>query len=194
MLVLASVAIGGYSQRTRNIWFFCLTCSVLWMQLTNYVHRPDVKDAFGVHEVDLPQNWINISQLESIVGAEKISTPFPIPFGVENQLKETGHFIPDRECFNLLVTNPEAETARTARMDRAQWALIPKKDPHYWETVWNTSPMLGIGYKFYPGRRAPFVYGDILFKELETHWTRVTTVGDWIVYRQNPQTGQSFRP
>jgi hypothetical protein len=187
MFVLASVAISGYSERARKLWFFCFACSLLWMQLVNYVHRPDVKRAIGLHPVDLPKNWIDISQLESIIGDAKISVPFPIPFGVESQLKQSGHFIPDRECFNLLVTNADAESARTARMDQAQWALIPKKDPRYWETPHSTSPILGIGYKFYPRRRTPYVYGAILLNELETHWTRVATVGDWIVYRQNAQ-------
>jgi hypothetical protein len=160
------------------------------MQLTNFVHRPDAEQAFGLHPVDLPQNWIDISQLESIVGDAKISTPFPIPFHVENQLKQSGHFLPDRECFHLLVTNPDAEIERTARMDRAQWALIPKMDPRDVETPSNTSPILGIGYKFYPTRRKPYVYGAILIGELETHWTRVATIGDWIVYRQNAPMGQ----
>jgi len=195
MFVLASVAICGYSERARKVWFFCFVCSLLWMQLTNFVHRPDVKRAVGLRpDDDLPQNWIDISQLESIIGNAKISVPFPIPFGVENQLKRSGHFIPDRECFNLLVTNADAETARTARMDHAQWALIPKKDPRYWEVPWNTSPILGIGYKFYPTRRTPYVYGVILMKELDAHWTRVATVGDWIDYRQNAQMGQSLHP
>jgi hypothetical protein len=191
MFLLASAAIWGYSERIRNIWFFCLVCSVLWMQLANFVHRPDVKQAVGLHPEVFQQNWIDISQLESIVGDAKISVPFWVPLGVENELKRSGHFIPDRESFNLLVTNPDAETARMARMDRAQWVLIPKKDPHYRETPSNTSPILGIGYTFYPMRRVPYVYGAILIKELETHWTRVATVGDWIVYRQNVQMGQS---
>ena len=114
-----------------------------------------------------PTERIDISHLESIVGDAKIAVPFGIPLGVENELKQRGHFLPDRECFGLLVTNPDAEKARAARMDRAQWALIPKKDPRYWETPLNTSPILGIGYKFYPKRRAPHVYGAILFEELE---------------------------
>lgn len=193
MFLLASVAICEYSEYARKAWFFCFACSVMWMQLVNLVHRPDVKLAIGLHPVDLPQNGVDISRLEPIIGDAKISAPFPVPLGVENDLKRNGNFFPDRESFNLLVTNPEAETARAARMDLTQWALIPKKDPRYTETPSNTSPILGIGYKFYPRRRAPYVYGAILFRELETNWTRVATVGDWVIYRQNAQTRQSAR-
>lgn len=194
MFVLASVAIGGYSGDVRKLWFFCFACSLMWMQFVNFMLRPDVKRAVGFDPAGHPQNWIDISQLESIVGGAKISVPFWVPLGVENELKRSGHFLPDRESFNLLVTNPDAEKARTARMDRAQWALIPVKDFLDRETPSNTSRMLGIGYEFYPKRRQPYVYGAILIEELQTHWTPVAAVGDWIVYRQNPQTGQSFHP
>ncbi len=128
MFLLASVAIGGYSERIRNIWFFCLACSLMWMQFVNFILRPDVKRAVGFDPGTPRKNWIDISQLESIVGDAKISVPFSVPLGVENELKRSGHFLPDRESFNLLVTNPDAEKARTARMDLAQWALIPEKD------------------------------------------------------------------
>lgn len=185
MFVLVSVAIGAYSPAIRKLWFFCFACTLMWMQFVNFMLRPDVTKAVGFERSALPQNWIDIPRLESIIGDGKISIPFLIPFSVENQLKQSGHFIPDRECFIFLVGDADAEKARTVRMDRAQWALIPKKDPRLWETPRNTSPTLGIGYKFYPIRRKPYVYGDILFTELETHWTRVATVGDWIVYRQN---------
>ncbi len=201
MFVLASVAIAGYSGDVRKLWFLCLACSLMWMQLVNFMLRPDVKWAVGFDKQAVgfdpaapPQNWIDISKLESIVGDAKVSVPFPVPLGVEDDLKESGHFIPDRECFNLLVTNPDAEKARTDRMDRAQWALIPVKDPRLRETPSNTSRILGIGYKFYPKRRQPYVYGAILIEELQTHWTPVATVGDWIVYHQNTQMGQSFHP
>jgi hypothetical protein len=192
MFVLASVAIGAYSSDVRKLWFFCFACSLIWMQFVNFMLRPDVKRAFGFDRGKPPQNWIDMSQLESIIGDAKISVPFWVPLGVENELKRSGHFLPDRESFNLLVTNPDAEKARTARMDRAQWALIPAKDFLYRETPSNTSRMLGIGYEFYPKRRQPYVYGAILIEELQTHWTPVASVGDWIVYHQNAQMGQSF--
>jgi hypothetical protein len=194
MFVLASVAISAYSIPVRRVWFFCFACSLMWMQFVNFMLRSDVKQAVGFDRAAPTQNWIDISRLESIIGDGKISVPFSIPFGVENQLKQSGHYIPDRECFIFLVGDADAETARTARMDRGPWALIPKGDPRYAETPSNTSGSLGIGYKFYPRRRVPYVYGAILFKELETHWTRVAAVGDWIVYRQNAQIGQSFHP
>ena len=130
MFVLASVAIGAYSGDVRKLWFFCFACSLMWMQFVNFMLRPDVKRAFGFDRGSAPQNWIDMSQLEPIVGDAKISVPFRVPLGVENELKQSGHFLPDRESFNLLVTNPDAEKARTARMDRAQWALIPAKDFH----------------------------------------------------------------
>jgi len=194
MLVLASLAIGGYSPGVRKLWFLCLGCSLMWMQFVNFMLRDDITRAVGFDRGALQQNWIDISRLESIIGDGKISVPFLMPFGVENQLKRSGHFIPDRECFIFLVGNSDAEAARTARMDRAQWALVPRKDPRGSETARNTSPVLGIGYKFYPVRRPPYVYGAILIKELQTHWTPVATVGDWIVYRQNTQMNQSFHP
>jgi hypothetical protein len=193
MFMLASVAIGAYSGDVRKVWFFCFACSLMWMQFVNFMLRPDVREAVGLHRVVFQRNSIAISQLESIVGDAKISVPFWVPLGVENELKRSGHFLPDRESFNLLVTNPDAEKARAARMDRAQWALIPAKDLIYLETPSSTSRMLGIGYKFYSIRRKPYVYGAILIEELQTHWTRVATVGDWIVYRQNAQVGQSQR-
>jgi hypothetical protein len=188
MFVLASVAIGGYSRDVRKLWFLCFACTLMWMQFVNFMLRPDVTRAVGFEHGALPQNWIDISRLESIIGDGKISVPFSIPFAVENQLKQSGHFVPDRECFIFLVGNADAETARTTRMDRAQWALIPGKDPRNGETPSNTSPILGIGYRFYPIRRKPYVYGAILIEELQTHWTRVATVGDWILYRQNGQS------
>lgn len=195
IFVLASVAIGGYSRRIRQLWFFCFACSLMWMQFVNFMLRPDVKQAVGFAPGASEQkNWIDVAKLESIVGDAKISVPFWVPLGVENELKRSGHFLPDRESFNLLVTNPDAEKARMARMDRAQWALIPAKDFLIKETVSNTSRILGIGYNFYPIRRQPYVYGAILLNELQTHWTPVASVGDWIVYRQNAQKGQSFDP
>jgi hypothetical protein len=191
MFALASVAISGYSRDARRLWFLCFACSLMWMQFVNFMLRPDVREAVGLRRVVFQHNWIDISQLESIVGGAKISVPFWVPLGVENELKQSGHFLPDRESFNLLVTNPDAEKARAARMDRTQWALIPAKDFLYWETPSSTSRMLGIGYKFYPKRRQPYLYGAILIRELETHWTRVATVGDWIIYRQNTQIDQA---
>jgi len=190
IFVLASVAICGYSENLRRVWFFCLACSLAWMQFVNLMRRPDALKAFGFHTLELQQNWIDVSRLESVVGDAKISVPFWVPLGVETELKQSGHFMPDRECFNLIVTNPVAEKERAARMDLAQWALVPKEDPRYRETQSTTSPILGIGYNFYPRRREPYVYGAILMKELQTRWTRVSTVGDWIVYRQNAQIGQ----
>jgi hypothetical protein len=194
MFMLASVAIGAYSTDVRKLWFFCFACSLIWMQFVNFMLRPDVKRAFGFDRGKPPQNWIDMSQLESIVGGAKISVPFWVPLGVENELKLSGHFLPDRESFNLLVTNPDAEKARTVRMDQAHWALIPAKDFLYRETPSNTSRMLGIGYDFYPKRRQPYVYGAILNEELQTHWTPVASLGDWIVYRQNAQIGKSPNP
>lgn len=191
MFVLASVAIGEYSGNIRQLWFLCLACTFMWMQFVNFMLRPDVTQAVGFDRTVLPQNWIDIPRLESIIGDGKIAVPFSIPFGVENQLKQSGHFIPDRECFIFLVGDADAEMARTARMDRAQWALIPRKDPRIRETPSNTSPIVGIGYQFYPVRRKPYVYGAILTRELETHWTRVATIGDWIVYRNNAPMSQS---
>src|SRR5581483_5930762 len=194
MFVLASIAIGESSGDVRKLWFLGFACSLMWMQFVNFMLRPDVKRAVGFDRTALVQNWIDISRLESITGSAKISVPFWVPLGVENELKRSGHFLPDRESFNLLVTNPDAERARTARMDRAQWALIPTKDFLDWETPTNTSRILGIGYNFYPKYRQPYVYDAILLEELQTHWTRVATVGDWILYRQNARMGQSLHP
>lgn len=189
MFLLASVAIGEYSPNVRQLWFLCLTGPLIWAQFVNLMLRPDLRRAVGLDRAP-QQNWIDIARVESLIGDGKISAPFFIPFSVENQLKQSGHFLPDRECFNMLVADADAETARTARMDRAQWALIPKEDPRTWWTPSSTSQMLGIGYPFYPVRRQPYVYGAILMKELQTHWTPVATVGDWIVYRQNAQISQ----
>ena len=195
IFLLASVAIGGYSRNIRQLWFLCFACSLMWMQFVNFMLRPDVKRAVGFDRgVPEQRNWIDISKLESIVGDAKISVPFWVPLGVENELKRSGHFLPDREDFDLLVTNPDAEKARTARMDKAEWALIPTKDFLNRETPSSTSRLLGIGYEFYPIRRKPYVYGAILTNELQTHWTPAATVGDWVVYHQNAPIGQSLHP
>lgn len=194
MFLLASVAIGGYSGNIRKLWFLCFACSLVWMQFVNFMLRPDVRRAVGFAPKETQRNWIDTSQLESIIGDAKISVPFWVPLRVEDELKQGGHFLPDRESFNLVVTNPDAEKARAARMDRVQWALIPAKDVLYRETPSNTSRMLGIGYQFYPKRRQPYVYGAILLDELQRHWTPVATVGDWIVYHQNAPMAQTLHP
>jgi hypothetical protein len=185
MYLLASVAISSYSKRARNIWFFCLGCTIMWTQFVNFLLRPDLRNAPSTIRAQLhSSDSIDIAKLETFLNGQKVSVPFVVPFRIENHLKASGHFLPDRECFDLGVWDAKSETARAARMDQSQWALIPSDDPTLKETPQSTSGFLGFGYNFYPIRRQPYVYGQIILDDLAAHWRPIATFGEWKLYRK----------
>jgi hypothetical protein len=186
MYLLASVAISSYPRAIRQLWFLFLSCSITWMQIVNFYVRPDFALAPKViHSPSLRNDSIDIERLEAITGAEKVATPFLLPWRVEMQLKQSGNYAPDQES-DYISHDAESETARLHRMDTYNWALIPLADALKKETLVNTSGFLGIGYSFYPERRKPYIYGLILTKDLETSWTSTAIFGQWELYRHNP--------
>jgi hypothetical protein len=184
--LLGTVAISSYPKSARELWFFFLACILLWMQFINYVMRPDLRQAARIVYRHAPRHdFIDIARLQAIVGSAQVSTPFAIPLKLEEELKSSGHYLPDREFTDFGVADAPSETARAARMDACQWALIPALDPTLTETPYTTTVLVGIGYNFYPDRQKPYVVGAIILDDLKEHWKPIARVGDWILYRNN---------
>jgi hypothetical protein len=191
--LLASVAVCSYPKTIRELWFLFLVSSVTWMQMVNFWVRPDLALAPKViYSPSLRSDSINIEKLEAVIGAEKVATPFFMPWRVEMQLKQSGHYVPDQES-DFISPDAVRETSRLHRMNTYNWALIPLKGTLKTETPINTLGFLGGGYSFYPERRKPYVSGAILTKDLETNWTPTATFGQWELYRHNPSNLRSLQ-
>ncbi|MGC2160835.1 MAG: hypothetical protein WA634_02900 [Silvibacterium sp.] len=186
LYLLAIVAISAYRRDVRQLWLFALAGILVWTQFMNFMTRLNLRYASGIVLLHRPApRPIDIRKLQAIVGNGKISAPFWIPYSVENQLKEGGLYLPDRDCSVLSVWDASSEAARATRLDTSRWALIPVNDPRLKETPKDSALSVGLGYKFYPERRQPYVYGDILLNDIRKNWTPIARFDEWELYRNN---------
>jgi hypothetical protein len=185
LFLLASIALSGYSKRVRSYWWAVLLWFVLWIPFMGAViFSPELKPVFPVAGT-VNRQTIDIEKLGAIVGRDRIAVPFVIPYSVEQQLIDTQHYAPDRECFYIRIWDDEAETAKAQRMNQSHWALIPERNMRIHENSRASSFLVGMGFQ-YPDRRESWVYGNILYANLETHWREVTRFGGLILYEQKP--------
>jgi hypothetical protein len=184
--LLAICALASYPKAARTLWFWALACTLCWMHIIGFLTKPEIAHAAAIVYRHAPRrDTIDISRLRTSVGNGKVFVPLPIPLNVEMQLKDSGLYLPDRDCFFQNVGDGYAEAAKVARMDANPWALIPVHRPRRQETPQNTSVDVGLGYSFYPVRRAPYTLGAILENDLKNHWTPAAHLGNWVLYHHN---------
>ncbi len=188
--LLAIVAVSACAPDWRDLWLLLLGMSIVWMQAINLslthatlaeATRTALKRAPQQHDL----KWFrNFQALESHVQGASVSTPFLVPYSVEEELKRTGIYHPDRECFYIGIWDNESETARVRRLNATEWALVPAYPMSAYETADSTRHVLGLGLR-YRDRHPPWVYGRLLLNDLATHWTPVSRNPDWTLYHNN---------
>lgn len=190
--VLAVVAICAYSDRVRETWFFGLFLVIVFTQLVNlsvflgpilYATKIDLFEQGAATERSFP-DFQGVLRLEKLAGDARISTPFIVPYVVEEELKRSGAYQPDPLVFHIGLWDAASETARMARMDAMEWALIPRHVETLAETARSSELILGFGFP-YPQRREPYHCGALLLDDLEEHWTVAAESSAWTLYRNN---------
>lgn len=187
--LLGVVATSAYSSKVRDLWLLGLGLMLLWTQVVNsYIYVHAYLYAAKIVFLGAPERekaWFqNFLAVEREVDRGKVSVPFYIPFSLEEELKRTGLYQPDRECFYIGIWDTASEAARARRMDETEWAIVSTHATVAVETSVTTRGFVGLGFK-YRERHAPYRYGALLFDDLAVHWTRVSQNVDWILYHNN---------
>lgn len=199
--ILAAVAAMHWKRETRRLWFTLFAWVAVTMNLNNlFAWNGEFLYSARVvkHMHDSPalarENKvariakIDLARLDSIVGTAGVATPFRIPYATSTQLKDSGHFIPDPDVYYIGIWTQDAEQSRAARLDRAEWALVPLEDESIRETPKEEAESI-VGFRQYPNRHAEYVYGDILYSDLAENWKPVAMFGDsdLVLYRHQPE-------
>ena len=186
--LLAAVAVSSYSGKGRKNWFFALDLVLVWTQCVNtFIFLPPLVFAARVvsgANAQITQanaTLLDLPKVERMVGDGKISTPFWIPYAVEAELKRTGKYVPDRDCFYIGVWDARAETARVERMRAKEWVLVPRENETIAETAESSALFLGFGFT-YRSRHPPYLYGAILLSDLAANWSKVSETPQWTLY------------
>jgi hypothetical protein len=198
--LLSMIAASGMPRRLRWLWAGCVALALLWTVLVNYslfhmkpafhwafyrspkvVQNAALKLHGGLPGKDWFPQRIDISRLESYVGHSPVATPVWLPFEVEQELKHTGHYLPDYETLLIGVADPQGEAVEVASMNRAEWALLPTGGFLAEESPENSKRSIGFGFN-YPERRTGYILGSVIEHELATRWTVAGQIGPFTLY------------
>lgn len=220
VLTLSLVAVSRRSRIVRGVWVACILGVVLWNHFVNerlfemrtaFVLRQTVMYrvpspihkalvlAVGRGHVYLtgvlnrnpePEYRLDMGELERLVGSAAISTPLEISPSVEEQLKETHHYVPNYYAFWVDMMSPAAEHRSIAEVNQSKWLMLPST---FEEGGQQMPSELGIFQglpKSYRERNAiPYYPGADFAKNLQDHWTAVQNFGPYLLYRRNDIAG-----
>ena len=146
------------------------------------LHHGHTREGFPYPQVAA----IDLAQLDSMVGDAPVATPLEITLRTEDQLKASGHFVPDRNDFLAAVFDPKSEDAKIDRYRRFRWVLAPA-DLSVWEETPATSrrpQSFGVNF-YYPERQGVYQLGRQIVQDLDRNWTGVARLGPYILFERN---------
>ena len=215
MMVLSLVAISGSSKRVRIAWMICFVGSVLWAQWVNYklyagrtietvrmavmpqlpigarnavlaaVEKVNPALADNLRPDEEPEYQLDVTALESQVGAQAVATPVEIDLSVENELKRTHHYRSEFYCFFADVFDPVAVEKKIRELNEAQWALIPQEpDYPFLETPRGVAKVQGFVYPYADRNQVPFDPGSLFDDNLTERWQAVKNFGPYVLYKR----------
>jgi hypothetical protein len=130
----------------------------------------------------LPVLRFDVDALARMVGNDTVATPYEVPAGVEEQMRERGLYRPDFYFFMVGVLDRKAEDRKIGAFNEARWAMLPdSSDYRETETQKEADVVLEIPLP-YRAKRVPYVVGVRFSDNLRTNWRKVGRVDEYVVY------------
>jgi hypothetical protein len=130
----------------------------------------------------LPPLRFDVDALAKIVGGDTVATPYVVPAGVEEELRERGLYRPDFYFFMIAVLDEKAEDRKIAAFNEARWAMLPDVPPYREsETQREANFVLQMALP-YKAKRAEYVVGGRFSDNLHANWREVGRVDGYVVY------------
>jgi hypothetical protein len=124
----------------------------------------------------------DVDALARMVGGDTVATPYEVPVGVEEQMRERGLYRPDFYFFMVAVLDRRAEDRKIGAFNEARWAMLPAGlEYRVSETQKEADFILEIPLP-YKAKRTPYVAGVRFSDNLHANWREVGRVDGYVVY------------
>jgi hypothetical protein len=145
---------------------------------------PNVLKGTGLALAPARDAGIDLRNLQSIVGQERVATPWPVPLPLEQALLKAGQYTPSFYNFDFNLFDGNAEDEQIREFNESKWAVIPV-NMRYGALVERPEDMKAVLVIQLPYRsnRPLYRVGLKFEKNLEQKWRVQATAGDFFVYR-----------
>ncbi len=203
VLLLAGVGVCAMPMRYQAAWAAALCLLVGWTVVINgRFYRGEIKPVIhiGLHRLRQGRRGLqrpltkkelddcgddgtfDLSKLQTIVGHDRVATPFGLPLAPEAALMNSGQFTPSYFSARSAILDGSTEEADVKEFNTSKWALIPEGSAFATkETPEELRNVLGLQLP-YRSIRKPYVAGGRFADNISHHWELVGRVGNYKVY------------
>jgi hypothetical protein len=184
-LLLAMVGLERLGRRHAALWSGLTILLCLQVQATNFkIYTVPLRSLLASIRHPAPERDLDaaaLARLQRETQDQPVATPVlqPVPLQDELALRNAGIFVEDKYPGLAEIWDPAEERQKIARLRTQRWALLPQQPYTSDEGLPNHDKvklLFRLGYQ-YPQRRAPYVVGNQLQRELDSHWVRVDRFG-----------------
>ena len=126
---------------------------------------------------------LDVSGLEQEVGHAPVATPWEVSPSVEEELRRTGHYLPDYFCFFVDVLSDVSEQMKIYNLNKANWALLPaEREDVFLETPQNIDGVQGFLFPYRDRHPLPYSLGEAFNQNLDDNWIEVKRFGPYMLY------------
>jgi hypothetical protein len=184
--LLSLVAVNRLTSIPALAWVAALSLCIVGYQVDDFrVYNVLMKQALWPDRY--AEDAVDIDRLEALTHGQVVAAPIVTPDRTIEELTRRNQYQPSFFVFMVGVWDDPSEQRKVDEMRQAPYALIANWKYQTAHPDFETSRIsraFRLGIRYHP-RRAPWIQGAAIARELRDHWTPIGVIGDFVVYHQN---------